>query len=207
MKDYSQNGEQLIIEKYFGQYVGTLLSIGENNGVDYSNVFSLIKNGWSGLLVEPSMKVFPKLCDLHFGNENIVCANVAIGDEIIDEAVLYDSGDFLLKGTCSLLSTCKPTEIKRWGNVTFEQTKCKMITFEKLMEDSPWKRFDLISVDAEGFDIEIMKQLDLDKLECRCIVLEHNSIPFVVHQMKEYVESFGLKQIAYNAENLIFTRP
>ena len=56
--DYSQNGEQLIIEKYFGDFKGILLDIGANDGETLSNSRSLIKKGWQAVLVEPSESAF-----------------------------------------------------------------------------------------------------------------------------------------------------
>ncbi len=207
MKDYSQNGEQIIIENYFGNEQITVLSIGENNGVDLSNVFSLIKNGCKALLVEPSEKVFPELKALHDGNENVVLVKAAIGDKN-GTVTLHDSGGYLLKGTSSLLSTTIESEKERWGeHVQWEEYEVPMITFEELMKVSPYKKFDFISIDAEGYDWDILKQMDLEKLGCRLICLEHNSVPYVKARMIEYCGKFGLnKIIGENAENVLIAR-
>jgi FkbM family methyltransferase len=202
MNTYSQNGEDLLIQNYFGDYIGTVLSIGENDGVTYSNALALIEKGWGAVLVEPSMKVFPKLKEIHHNNDKVHVLNVAIGDDL-EETTLYDSGDFLIKGTCSLLSTCKPSEIKRWGDVTFEETTCKMISFQNLRENSYHKTYDFITIDCEGYDLYVLKQIDLNAVGCRCICIEHNSFPEVLQQMKDYIYGFGFREVGYNAENII----
>jgi FkbM family methyltransferase len=202
---YSQGNEQEIVGAYFGAYVGTLLDVGSNDGITYSNSLALIHRGWGAVLVEPSEKVFPKLNNLHERNEKVVLVNAAIGNHN-GPAKLFDSGDFLLKGTCSLLSTLKKEEIKRWGDVVFEEIDATVITFERLLEEVPYKTFQFISIDCEGFDLEVLRQIDLDAVECKCICIEHNSFPHILSQIKEYVHPFGLKQIGYNAENIIMAR-
>ena len=163
---YSQNREDEIIANWFGQYVGTVLEIGANDGVTYSNSLHLIEKGWSAVLVEPSARVFWKMCDRHKGSKNVIVVNAAIAEHV-GSGVLYDSGDFLLKGTSSLLSTMKPSEIKRWGDVQFEETHISVLTFYQLLQDVPYKQFDFISIDCEGYDLEVLRQIELDSVGCK----------------------------------------
>src|SRR3990167_7663552 len=91
---YSQNNEQILIEKYFGNYKGTLLDIGANDGVTLSNSYALIQRGWRGSLVEPSPKAFEILKETHRTKEGIFCFNAAICDKTAD-MTLYESGSHL----------------------------------------------------------------------------------------------------------------
>jgi FkbM family methyltransferase len=201
---YSQGSEEQAILQYFGNMTGTCLSIGENDGTTYSNVFQLIKDGWKALLVEPSDKVFPELVTLHDGNENVAIVKAAIGGKD-GKSLFYDSGGYLLKGTSSLLSTTIPDERIRWGSeVIWEEYEVPVITFETLLKNSPYKKFDFISLDAEGQDLEILRQMNLYKLNCKVICIEHNSIPEVLEEIISYCKSFGLeKELLRNAENII----
>lgn len=200
-----QNQEDKLISEWFGQFKGIVLEIGANDGKTYSNSLHFIKNGWGAVLVEPSHKVFPKLQNLHEGNNRVFMVNAAIANHN-GTAKLLDSGDFLLKGTCSLLSTLKPEEVKRWGDVTFEETEVVTITFDTLLNSSPYKEFQFISIDCEGFDLEVLRQIDLDKVGCRAICIEHNSFPHIVSQIREYCLPYGFKEIGYNAENILLAR-
>lgn len=202
---YSQNNEGEIIEKHFGQFVGTLLSIGENDGITLSNVFPLIPKGWGADLVECSPQVFPNLSNLHEYNDQVFCHNLAIGDRD-GRVTLYDSGELLGKGDRALVSSTIRSETNRWQplNIPFKEEVVEMRTFQTFMEESAhYKTYDLISVDAEGFDLIILRQMDLDVLGCKCLVIEHNSLPAVVANIREYCQPYGLKQIGYNQENII----
>src|ERR1700759_4726363 len=77
-KWYGQRKEDKIIAQYFGDFKGTLLSIGENDGQIYSNVLYFIKRGWFGDLIEPSIKAFHRLEARHWLKGGVVCHNVAI---------------------------------------------------------------------------------------------------------------------------------
>jgi len=202
---YGQNFEDKIVSEWFGNYTGIVLEVGANDGKTYSNSLHFIEKGWGAVLVEPSEKVFPKLVKLHQGNNLVLLINAAIGNHN-GPSMLFDSGDFLLKGTCSLLSTLKKDEIKRWGDVTFEETEVDVITFDTLLDSVINKRFDFISVDCEGYDLEVLRQIDLAAVGCRCLCIEHNSFPNVLYQIKQYCSPLGFKQIGYNAENVILVR-
>jgi FkbM family methyltransferase len=207
---YSQNNEEKVILDYFGDFIGTCLSIGENDGKTYSNVLSLIENGWNAVLVEPSPLAFNELVKTHDGNERVILCNVAIGEEI-KEVSFYEGVDFLkeIPGlTPSLVSTAKYEETNRWGgSIDFEEKKVKMITFDRLIQDAPYRKFDFISIDAEGYDWDILRQMDLKELECRCVCIEHNSISGVKEKMYQHCVTFGLTQIlTTNAENIIISK-
>lgn len=204
---YSQNNEEFILNSFFGQYVGTLLSIGENNGQHLSNVYALIKKGWEAELVEPSPQVFEDLWRLHNGNKKVWFHDVAIGDRN-GFVTLYESGELLKIGDRSLVSTVIPEEIERWkpANVQFSAVRVLMVTFNEFLTKAHYKKYDLISIDAEGMDLIILRQMELDQLGCKCLVIEHNSLPAVVANIRDYCRPYGFKEIGYNAENIILAK-
>ena len=81
MNHYSQNNEDIIIQNYFKDFTGRLLSIGENDGVTLSNVRALIEKGWQGDLVEPSPSAYSMLEMLYKDNDNVTTHKLAIADK------------------------------------------------------------------------------------------------------------------------------
>lgn len=203
---YSQSNEEEILLSYFKDYKeGTILSIGENNGKHLSNSLALIEQyNFSAVLVEPSPKVFPSLCGLHLHRDNVYCLQLAVSD-YNGKADFYDSGTHLNKGDNALLSSLSKEEIKRWGNsTTFEKVKVDVVDFKTLMKLSPIKEFTFISIDAEGEDLIIAKQINLKELNCKAICIEWNSNPKVLSEILSYCAQFGLgKVLLTNAENVI----
>lgn len=210
MNGFSQNGEDLIIKDYFdkiGIVQGVLLDIGANDGVTFSNSKLFIDNGWQGHLIEPS-SVFEQLSDLHKENENVFFYNFGIG-QTDAQVKFYESGSVLgHKKDSNLVSSAIPTE--RWRKeTTFIEKEVPFLSFETFL-DFAFKGttpiFDLISIDAEGFDWEILQQIDLDLHETKCVCVEFNGNNFFDLLMTKYCNNFGLYEEARNEENIIFVR-
>lgn len=205
MKDYSQNREQEKILNFCNGVTGTVLDIGANDGKTLSNSLALIENGWSAVLVEPSEISFNKLSHLHVLNERIICIHAAISDTegIVD---FYESGSHLSPDDHSLLSTMNKSELKRWegSNNHFEAKQTESITFKTLLSKSPYKKFEFITIDAEGQDYDILQQIDLNEVGCICLCIESNSIED--EKYISYCQKFGMKLSYKNHENLIFTK-
>jgi len=110
---YSQNNEQQIIMKYFGDRKGRLLDIGANDGVTLSNSRALMLSGWEGVLVEPSPQAFARLSNV-YGSTSAVLQQVAVGLEtrVID---FWESGAYEHTGPdVALLSCVDAKEKDRW---------------------------------------------------------------------------------------------
>lgn len=200
MIDYSQHGEQQIIVDYFKGFAGTLLSIGENDGITFSNSRALLELGWYGVLVEPSEKTFKELTkNSEPFTRQVLLHNVGIAD-YCGTAEFYESGPLVSKKDHSLVSSIKKEETERWTKkskpsdpvVKFTKTKIPVIDFATLLKNSGCDHFDFITIDVEGVEIEILKQIDLKALGCKMICLEYNNkpeiaeiydslIPFPVH--------------------------
>lgn len=205
---YTQNEEEKYILEYFaGQNHGTLLSIGENDGKTFSNALKLLELKWTGVLVEPSPSAFEKMKQLHTElNSDVLCICAAIGGSN-KRVILHESGPHLKdKSDFSLLSTTKPSEMDRWnGRVEFNPIEVDQITFEELTKISGTSKFDFISIDAEGMDIEILKQINLSDTKMICI--EWNGKHIAKDEIIEYCAFYGIKQEIYiNEENIILAR-
>lgn len=207
MKSYSQNQEDLIALEYFrirwDGKIGRLLEVGANNGSDLSNSRLMIENGWSACLIEPS-SVFADLKHLHIDNENVICVNVAIG-ETKSKLTFYESDAHVLGGSDrALVSTLNYEETLKWraNGVKFTE---KEIDVLPLKEAIPPYKFQYVSIDVEGQDWNVLKQMDLFEMDCRCLCIEHNGDEKLIHIFTEYCGQFLLTEYTRNRENIIFT--
>lgn len=206
---YSQNEEEKYIVDYFGDRKGTLLSIGENDGRTLSNSLRLIELGWKAVLVEPSSTAMGKLLQEHVGRtERVQCIQVAVADKC-GAFSFFESGTHLNQGDTSLLSTLDPEEMKRWerSGEKFEENTVECVDYKKLCEEIKHGSdgFDFISIDAEGVDMMILKQIDLSTTQLLCI--EWNGDAAKREEILEYTSQYGLNDIIYTSlENLIIAR-
>lgn len=202
MRTFSQNNEDQFVLNYFGNYIGRLLDIGANDGVTFSNSKLLIEHGWEGHLLEPG-SICKKLFVDYNDNENIFIYNFGIGER--DEVVkFWESGAHVPNGTdIGLVSTTDFEETKRWPDVKFEQKAIRIKPFSCLEQYAP---FDFISIDCEGMEWKILKQIDLSIIGCSVLCIEFNGDKDKEELFTNYCSEFGLGLALKNAENLIFTK-
>lgn len=204
MKTYSQNREQDVILEYFGLSAYTFLSIGENDGETLSNVRALANLGWRGVCVEPDPVAFKKLFELYRTRTDVFCYPYAISDKT-GTATFYSSGTHLKSGDTGLLSTLKKGELKRWKEEKFEEVEVETKTWDDFNKIIPYSEYDFISIDAEGMDYQILKQMDLEVMNTKMVCIEWNG----VKETRELVEkklgkNWCIKHL--NGENLIYVR-
>jgi FkbM family methyltransferase len=207
---YSQGAEEQKVVDFFKDFKGRLLEIGANHGITFSNSKKLIELGWEAVLVEPSPECIDKLKALHLGNERVKIEPSAIDIET-GEKEFHESGALIGPGienenNLSLVSTLIPSEKERWNPLKMKWKNYKVNTlnwldFTKLHGDT----FDFVSIDAEGLDLQILKQMDLNKIKLLCI--EWNSILEIKEEILKYTSQFGMNKVIYQTgENLIICK-
>lgn len=197
---YSQNNEEAIILNYFSGKKGKFLDIGANDGITLSNVRALAELGWKGCLIEPSNKAYEKAVENYKKFKHVMVYNCAISDKT-GHFEFYESGEHLGKGDHSLLSSLKEDETKRWTKEEFIKTTVNSFQFLDWMRTARYSHFDFISIDAEGYDYEILTQINLKYRKTQLICVEHNGRD--LNKYIEYCENFNFKVININNENLI----
>lgn len=201
---YSQNREEEFILDYFKDFTGTFLSIGENDGETLSNVRALALKGWCGVMVEPAPIAFAKLKKLYEDNKKgcFYLYDCAIGDHN-GKTILHDSGSLFHKGDTSLVSTIKKEETARFSSVlSYNEVEVKCFKWKTFLNRLYIKKFDFVSLDAEGMDAEILDQMDVS--EVKCLSIEWNGHQELKTRFDKKMEGFRI--IYTSAENLIYAR-
>jgi len=202
MQNYSQNNEQEIILNYFGSKIGRLLDIGANDGVTLSNSRALILNGWSADLVEPAPIPMSNLKQIYLHNKDINLIEAAICD-YTGIMSFYSSGNHLGKGDTDLVSTLSLADKQKWEHTTtWNEITISTLSWDDFIKRQGYPHYDFISIDAEGYDLKILEQMDLLDLGCLMICIEHNGE--ILNEVTKICTKFGMKQMLLNAENVIF---
>jgi FkbM family methyltransferase len=192
----SQNNEAEVIIKYFNGKVGNLLSLGENDGMTLSNSYDLIQLGWGADLFEPVLECYAKICNLHKENQRVFAHPYGIHEKT-GKQTFYLTDDTLVASLNKELAAS-------WGG-KFKMVYLDFLSVEDMLLECVNKKFDFITIDCEGSDLAILESLDLAKLGCECICLEHGNSEPNYNRMKEICNSFGLKkELLRNFENVIF---
>lgn len=195
MIDHSQHGEQRYILEYFRGQSGTFLDIGANDGKTFSNTHALALNGWNGVCVEPTPAAFENLSKTYAAREDIMCFERAVtnADGRVKMQVASDT-------LVSSLDVQAPETWKPYG-FTWTEIEVGAMSFATLLSKSIYKTFDFINIDAEGHDMSILRQMDLDALGCKCLCIEHGN---KINEVKDYC--VGMRELHRNGVNLIMVR-
>lgn len=176
------------------------VQIGAADGCINDPIFHHMKSrGLAGIVVEPQKFLFDILKKNYLGTK-VVCVNAAIvkvGGPITLWTVKQDSDLFrrnpIIMGQKASLNraTVEKTITRklRKGEVASELVEPTMvdgITFNELAEHYGVKNITLLQIDAEGFDWEILKTIDLKHFTPEVISFESNK--FNSKTKKEYFD-------------------
>jgi FkbM family methyltransferase len=162
---YSQNGEDTIIQKYLQEKKGFYLDIGSGDPVRGSNTFFLYKKGWSGILIDPlSRNVFSS--KIIRRKDKIIRGLVGATDKSYPfyEMYPYEYSTTNNEIVKDLINNGKANLVKKVQLNTFSVSELNL----NINLDQP----SLLSVDCEGFDLEVLKTIDLKTIEFRIICVE-----------------------------------
>ena len=146
----------LKLNKYFfkNKEDGFYIELGAFDGLTTSNTafFEKYKN-WTGLLIEPSPKKFNE-CVIN--RPNSICLNEICSD-ISNDFVSLDHSD-------GLMSKIIENKKKLFSKTT---------TLEEILDKQKLNRkIDFLSVDVEGYELKVLKGLNLDKYRPKYILVE-----------------------------------
>ena len=184
-RDYSQHGEQAIIFDYFSLhqtgYSRYCVDAGAYDGAVGSNSRALFLNGWSGLAIEPNPRTFSRLNALYADNQNVTCIQLALSDKVQGGAVMSFSigpkgvpeEDKWQYAQVSTFDQAFANSYRRDHGYIYEDGLVDVRTLTSVLRDNHAPRdMGFLSVDCEGEDIKIIKELDLSYYRPALICVE-----------------------------------
>ena len=164
---------------------GFFIELGANNGLIQSNTAFFEKYlEWKGILIEPSYKGY---IECKKNRKNSICLNYACVSNDFNEKFIY--GDF---ANNSLMGSINGS--RRKNN---ELVKVQAITLEKILNKYKIKHIDFLSLDTEGYELNILKGLNLDKYRPNYMLIEiykkdyENIIKFLEIKKYKLISNFS----------------
>ena len=151
---------------------GFYIEAGANDGLLQSNTLDLESNGWEGILIEPSPDNAKKCSDIRRGTTiNAALVSFDYKDSFIE-------GDFNLNSTSSKVSSI-PEYITDFQNEIFESTiKVPARTVDSIINEFNINKIDFFSLDVEGYELEVLKGMDFDKIRPKYFLIETSNKPY-----------------------------
>jgi FkbM family methyltransferase len=183
---YSQNNEQTIISNYFQGKIGRFLDIGAYDGIALSNVYALVLDGWSGVMIEGSPMTF-ELLKKNITQESVTLIHALVDVEESREVTFFDNTE--------ATATMNIGNYEKWLKATpFHE--CTMMTtpISEILDEHGYA-YDLVSIDVEGGSADLFKWMSARMPDVRVWVVEHDG---------QDLQLEGYKVLDRNGENLIF---
>lgn len=175
---YAQKDQDRVIESYFERHPArskVFVEVGAFDGTHYSNVRRLVeRHGWTGISIEPVGKNFEKLVASYAGT-GVRCVRACVSERDGDVEMNVSTYPHLPEWGSDVASL-SPEGMGRWqtryGAVWgVEKVPARRLT--AILEEQGVSDIDLLSVDAEGHDLEVVRSLDLERYRPRLIVVEY----------------------------------
>jgi FkbM family methyltransferase len=159
----------VVIDRLFNK-IERFIDIGANNGITGSNTFKFALNGAEGLCFEPVKEIFNYLRNLYFLNFKVRCINEGISN-------LQKELEIRVDGALSaILNTEDPVNKACLQEFIDIKAKTEKITVRPLTfyQDlyPEYYKIDLLSIDVEGHELNVIKGIDFNTTEVKCIILE-----------------------------------
>ena len=165
---------------------GTYVEAGANNGITQSNTYYFEKfRGWSGLLIEP---IPEKAKECRRNRPNSIIENCALGSMEQDNSVLNLTYCDLM--TVAEGSMASPDAISDHVSKGSSLQKVKSYDFRiachslsALLEKHNLRKIDLLSLDVEGFEVNVLDGLDLDAHAPSYILVEARDMKNIMRRL------------------------
>ena len=164
MKSFSHvtsKGEHLdvLLDTIFKKDGGFFIELGAYDGLIQSNTaFLEFYRGWKGILIEPSLNVYTECCK---NRPASTCFNVACVSELFEGTDVQ--GDFNGHMMSSVNGLRKGSQ---------DIVSVKVSTLEKILDSVAATTIDFLSLDTEGYELDILKGLNLNKYRPHYMLIE-----------------------------------
>jgi FkbM family methyltransferase len=201
---YSQFGEDLFLEAYFrDQDRGVYVDVGAFHPRQLSNTQLLHERGWRGLNVDPtpgSMRLFDALRP---------------GDANVEAAVSDEPGTVVLHSWgLHAENTIAPEQLRAAEQALGpapERVEVPARTLTEILDASPLRdaEIDLLTVDAEGHDLAVLRSLDWGRYRPRIVIVEsfrRDLESLLVSPRYVFLREQGYRMAAWHPPSVIFER-
>lgn len=192
-----QDVNRVITEKYLNYDSGFFIETGGADGYTQSNTWYLeMHKNWKGILVEPN----PVAAN--------ICRNLRPNSSVFNYALVSDEYDndkvTLLQRTVykddpGLMSSISDSPIRKnveWIAPATEMDTTKEIivqatTLNAILESIDVDKIDFFSLDVEGYEIEVLKGIDLKRFCPKVMLIEWHSDIEDICRLVEHTHTFA----------------
>lgn len=159
---FSQFGEDLLVLEFFaGKTDGVFVEVDANDPENLLQTLLLEQNGWRGILVEPQSDCCEKIrrCRPLAQVFQVACGS----PEQCGSALLQ------LNSAESKLATARPGALPTAGH-----EEVRVMTLDEILAQAGTPKIDFLSIDVEGFELDVLRGFNLERHQPQLLLLEDN---------------------------------
>lgn len=188
LKNEPQTLEGLIHQRLRGMKQVFFVQVGSNDGTHGDPISNFIRRErrWEGIFIEPVPEIFQRL-KAHYGAEpRFAYENVLIGESheprkfyYVSEQAKQELGDAAPYWYDQLGSFDRQHIIKHLNGLLepyIVEVELSCVPLSDLLARHQVRQLDLLHIDTEGYDYEVLKQLDFKRYQPAVILFEHKHL-------------------------------
>lgn len=175
----------------------SFVQIGASDGVFGDPIHTYVeRDKWTGLLVEPIPAVFELLQFNYRRNKKLKFENCAVGRQ---------------EGVADFYTTPKEKFWSHYGSSQrssllpqpgYEKIQVRLMPVEALAKRYGFTKIQLFHTDTEGYDFEILKQIDFNRFQTEVILFEHIHLGAQLNACYAYLRTFGFELMVGDQDTL-----
>lgn len=199
---FSQFGEDLLLRNFFlGKEDGIYVDVGAHDPIRYSNTYLFYKLGWSGVAIDP-VPGFKKRYESVRPRDYVL--EVGVSD--VEGELDYFSFEEPLLNT---FSRVQADGVDKSVYPARDTTKVKVRRLDAILKASPFynRTVDILSIDAEGFDLNVLRSNDWEKTRPAVVLVESMSVfpaQSANNEIVRFMENKGYNLVCVTTSALVF---
>ncbi len=209
MISYAQNLEDVLIERFFrGDAPQTYIDVGAAHPSYHSVTKHFYNSRWTGINIEPRSHFFEKLSVERPRDHNLNCAISDTAGQLTFYEVTCPDFPGADTGGLSTLDAERADDYCRQGfEVQAKQVPIR--TLSQILEEKAWQEIGFLKIDVEGFELQVVRGLDLGRWRPRLVVAE-STLPTTDivcdDDVQQHLQSSGYVAAAYDGLNRFYIR-
>lgn len=202
-ESWSQEGEDLIVARFMEpRTTGFYVDVGAHDPFRFSNTAFFHARGWRGLAIEPD----PNGADrIRRYRPTDVVVNLGVA-QARSEMTFFRFDEPALNTFSAALAQLRQ---QRDGYKIIEEIKVRVDRLDNILSQhlAGEQKIDFMTVDAEGFDLEVLRSNDWQRFRPEVVVAEcfHRSMKAVADdEVTMFMESVGYDLVAKAANSAFF---